>query len=146
MSRKSTRASVLVSSLVACSLGLTLGSAGCCPDGTLPPCDETPVPGGPTVVVLVDEVFNDTPINRNFNPSAAGKLITVRVSGDVTGSRLPVAVTDVGTGNNVAAELLPTTNSTTVTFTSTSNGIHWLNVPTNNGTGSNSYTVYITEQ
>lgn len=143
MSRKSTRASVLVSSLIAGSLGLTLGSAGCCPDGTLPPCDQDPVNGGPTV--LVDEVFNDTPINRNFNPSAAGKLITVRVSGDVTGSRLRVTVTDVGTGNIVATELSPTTNSTTATFTSTSNGIHWL-YANQNGAGANSYMVYITEQ
>ena len=142
MPRESRVASVAVALFVAASLPLTLGTAGCCPDGSFPPC--TPQDGG-TTVVLVDEIFNDTPINRNFNPSAAGMLITATVQGDVTGSRIPVTITDVGTGNVVAAQLLPTTNTTTVTFTSTSNGAHLL-YATQTGTGSTAYTVLITEQ
>jgi hypothetical protein len=112
----------------------------CCPDGTLPPCTT-----GPTI--LVSETFDDDdlPYSRNFNPSAAGRTITATVTSDDVGSRLTAVITDFGTGNIVAIELLPTSNSTTVSFVSTNNGAHVLQVA-EIGTMGRNYTVLITEQ
>lgn len=80
--------------------------------------------GQPQPTVL----FNGTqvaPTTITFNPTAAGKLITATVSGNVTGSRPRVQVLD---NNNVvvANELFPTTSTTTVSFTSTTTGTHRL--------------------
>ncbi len=141
MSKESRATSVAVGMFVVSGLALTTGNVSCCPDGSLPPCTQD----GETPVVLVDELFNDTPILRNFNPSAAGTLITATVEGDVTGSRIPVTITDVGTGNVVANEASPTTNRTTVTFLSTSSGVHLLRA-NQTAVGSSVYRVYITEQ
>jgi hypothetical protein len=98
---------------------------------------------GPTT--LVSETFSFVPPDRNFNPSAAGQTITATVSGNATGSRIQVIITDFATGNVVAQELLPTTNSTTVPFVSTNNGVHVL-ASNEIGTGSATYTVNVTEQ
>lgn len=130
-----------VAAFLTVGISLMLGNAGCCPDGTFPPCT---VVNGPTT--LVNETFFFTPINRNFNPSAAGKTINVTVSGDVTASRITVAVTDLATANVVAGELLPTTNSTTVSFVSTNNGAHAVSALDIGTSPSSVYTVLVTEQ
>ena len=104
--------------------------------------------GGGGVVqptTLVSESFGFIPPVRNFNPSAAGRTITATVSGNATGSRITVLVTDLATANVVAAELIPTTNTTTVTFTSTNNGVHAV-TSAEVGAGSATYTILVTEQ
>ncbi len=121
-------------------LMLLMGSS--CPFLTPPP-PPPPPPPGPTT--LVSESFGFVPPIRNFNPSAAGRTITATVSGNATGSRITVIVTDLATANVVAAEVIPTTNSTTVTFTSTNNGVHAV-TSTEVGVGSATYTILITEQ
>lgn len=121
-------------------LMLLMGTS--CPFLTPPP-PPPPPPPGPTT--LVTESFAFVPAPRNFNPSAAGKTVTVTVSGNATGSRINVIVTDLATAAVVAAELIPTTNSTTVTFNSTNNGIHVV-TSTEVGVGSATYTILITEQ
>lgn len=131
---------VLVSTFMAVATPLMLGIGGCCPDGTFPPCTVVNAPTN-----LVNETFFFTPIARNFNPSAAGKTITVRVSGDVTASRITVVVTDLATANVVAGELLPTTNSTTVSFVSTNNGAHAVAAVEIGLSPSSVYTVLVTE-
>lgn len=81
------------------------------------------------------------PTTITFNPTAAGKLITATVSGNVTGSRPRVQVLD---NNNVvvANELFPTTSTTTVSFTSTTTGTHRL-VFFEIGTPSSLYTITV---
>ncbi|HUU96366.1 MAG TPA: hypothetical protein VM487_11550 [Phycisphaerae bacterium] len=111
-----------------------------CPGLTPPP---PPPPPPPTT--LVNESFGFVPPIRNFNPSAAGRTITATVSGNATGSRITVLVTDLATGSVVAAQLLPTTNTTTVTFTSTNNGAHAV-TSAEVGAGSATYTILVTEQ
>jgi hypothetical protein len=98
---------------------------------------------GPTT--LVSETFSDVPPDRNFNPSAAGQTITATVSGDATGSRIQVVIRDLATMNVVAQQILPTSNTTTVTFVSTNNGVHVLQ-SNEIGTGSSTYSVSVTEQ
>jgi len=123
-------------------LVLALGNIACCPDGTFPPCQ---VDGGNGAVTLVNESFAFVPPVRNFNPTAAGRLITATVSGNATGSRIVVIITDLATGSVVAQQVLPTTSSTTVTFVSTNNGVHAV-TSTEVGVGAATYTVLVTEQ
>lgn len=113
---------------------------GCCPDGTFPPCTTG------SATVLVNETFrvDDLPLVRNFNPSAAGKVITATVSGDVSSTRLQVSIIDLGTANTVAIDLAPTTSTTSVNFTSTNNGVHVLTAVETSGP-SGAYTMVITE-
>ncbi len=99
---------------------------------------------GGGVTTLVSENYSFVPPLRNFNPSAAGRLITATLSGSATGSRPTVIITDA-TGSVVAQQLAPTTNSTTVTFTSTNNGVHAL-LSGDIGTGAATYTLLVTER
>jgi hypothetical protein len=92
----------------------------------------------------VSETFTTNAFDRNFNPSAAGRTINITVSSDITASRITAFVTDLATANVVAIELLPTTNTTTLSFVSTNNGVHVLSV--NDVTNSaNVITVLVTE-
>lgn len=108
-----------------------------------PPPPPPPPPPGPTTLVTENFAFGLAP--RNFNPSAAGRTVTVTVSGNATGSRINVVVTDLATANVVAIDVIPTTNSTTVTFVSTNNGVHVV-ASTEVGAGSATYTILVTEQ
>ena len=121
---------------------LAVAGAGCCPDGTFPPCDTT---NGTTPTTLVNETFSTTPINRNFNPSAAGRVITATVTANVSASRPWVRIYDPVPALVADSTLPGTSNSVTVSFTSTNNGLHLLNV-TETATAASSYTVVITEQ
>ena|GEM_PF-5076660 len=114
--------------------------------GTAPPADgggggTAPPVTGPTT--LLSQTFAAPPA-IDFSPSAAGKVVTVRVTADTTGSRMTLQVTELGTGNVVAFYANPTTNGSESTFQSNSNGVHTL-VVTETGIGANLYTVIITE-
>ena len=122
---------------------LALAGAGCCPDGTFPPCTTN---GGTTPTTLVNETLSPPfPILRNFNPSAAGRTITATVTGDLTASRPWVRIFDPVSALVANSPVPGTSNSVTVSFVSTNNGVHLLNV-TDTGTPAGSYTVLITEQ
>jgi len=96
----------------------------------------------PTATTLVNETFNAPPA-QTFNPSAAGKTITCTVTGNVTASRIQVTVQDI-LGVIVGQNLTPMSNTTSVSFTSTSNGLHVL-TSVETGAASSSYTLQVTE-
>ena len=131
---KSTRAAAFI----AASLVLLMSGSGCYLDGTLLPSTSD----GETT--LVNETFALNPPNTSFHPTAAGKTVSVTVSGDDTGSRVAVVVTDPPTGSLIARQDQPTTNSTTVTFVSTNSGAHDVST-LEAGMGSNTYTLLVTE-
>lgn len=60
---------------------------------------------------------------EQFSPSAAGRIVNVRISGDATGSRIVLFVFD-GAGDIVVFEDRPVTNVTEASFTSTNTGDH----------------------
>ncbi|GMU24437.1 MAG: hypothetical protein AMXMBFR13_45110 [Phycisphaerae bacterium] len=78
-----------------------------------------------------------------FNPTSANRQITVTVSGNATGSRPAVQVLD-NQNNQVAIQTFPTTQTTTVTFNSTTTGPHQLNAA-EFGQPSSLYTVTVTQ-
>jgi hypothetical protein len=126
---------------------LSWAGAGCCPDGTFPPCTND----GPTQTILVDETLStaaanfEWPILRPFNPTAAGRVVTATVTGDITASRPRVQIFDPVNVLVANSPVPGTSNSVTVSFTSTNNGLHLLNV-SETGTVANVYTVLVTEQ
>lgn len=85
------------------------------------------LPGQPTQIVnattasLSFGVFGFTDLA--FTPTAAGKVVTITISGNATGSRPAVLVSDPNF-NTVAFEPFPTTSTTTVQFVSTTTGPH----------------------
>ena len=129
--------SKFAAAFAAASLIPLIAGGGCTPDGTLPP-------SGDGATTLVDETFASNPPNTSFSPTAAGRTITVTVSGDATASRIAVVITHRSTGDIVARQDQPTTNSTTVTFVSTNNDVHDVNT-LETGMGSNTYTLLVTE-
>jgi hypothetical protein len=103
-------------------------------------------PGGtgtPAVTTLVNQTFA-APTNFTFTPSAVGRLITTTITGNVTGSRPAVQVLD-NNGNVVANEFFPTTNATTVTFTTSAAAPHTVFF-FEFGVPSTTYTATVTEQ
>lgn len=60
---------------------------------------------------------------EQFSPSEVGKTITVRISGDATGSRIRLVVVD-GSGDIVINEDNPLTNATSAEFISSSTAEH----------------------
>ena len=123
---------------------LALAGAGCCPDGTFPPCDTN---GGPTSTTLVSETSSPPfPIVRNFNPTAANKTITATVTGNTDGSRPWVRIYDPV---NILVAESPnpgTSKSVTVSFTSSNNGLHVLMVSQGGPNPGTAYTMLVTEQ
>ena len=79
-----------------------------------------------------------------FNPTSAGKVISVSVEGNTTGSRPHVRVYDAQF-NIVAQELFPVTNLTTLSFSSTSTGDHHI-YAFENGTPASLYTITAVQQ
>jgi hypothetical protein len=121
----------MVALFVALCVPLTLGAT----------CTQTTTTT-PTATTLVNETFLNPPA-QTFNPSVAGKTITCTVTGNVTASRIQVTVQDM-LGAIVGQNLTPTSNTTTVSFQSTSNGLHVL-TSVETGTASSSYTLQVTE-
>ncbi len=62
---------------------------------------------------------------QTFAPVSANKLVTVQLAGNLTGSRVTIAVFD-SAGNLVAAEDLPLTNQSTLIFSPTTTGEHFI--------------------
>lgn len=62
---------------------------------------------------------------QTFAPVSANKLVTVQLAGNLTGSRVTIAVFD-SAGNLVAAEDLPLTNRSTLLFAPTTTGEHFI--------------------
>ncbi len=96
------------------------------------PIDSTPPgtaiePAEPTSLLIVSLASVSTvpaqPTVLDFNPVEAGKIVTMSVEGNATGSRVDARIVD-NLGNLVAQEMLPTTAQTTVSFTSTTTGSH----------------------
>lgn len=85
------------------------------------------LPGQPTQLVSSTTAFLSFGIfgftNSAFTPTAAGKLVTVTISGNATGSRPAIQILDPNF-NTVAFEPFPTTNTTTVQFVTTTTGPH----------------------
>jgi hypothetical protein len=79
-----------------------------------------------------------------FNPTSAGKVISVSVAGNTTGSRPRVTVYDASF-NVVAQQLVPVTNTTTLTFTSSSTGDHHI-YAWENGAPASLYTITAVQQ
>mgnify|MGYP001308224486 CR=1 FL=1 len=79
-----------------------------------------------------------------FNPTSAGKVISVNVEGNTTGSRPHVRVFDAQF-NIVAQELFPVTNVTSLSFTSTSTGDHHI-YAFETGTPASLYTITAVQQ
>ena len=80
----------------------------------------------------------------SFNPNATGKVISISVAGNTTGSRPAVRVYD-SAFNIVAEENLPVTNTTNLTFVSSSTGDHYI-YAREAGTPSSLYTIGATQQ
>lgn len=96
----------------------------------LPPVAGVQQPAPPAPRVLLNRTFTllelfQLRVNglEQFSPSQAGKKITVRISGDATGSRLPLVVLD-GSGDLVVNENNPLTNASTGEFIATSTAEH----------------------
>lgn len=62
---------------------------------------------------------------QTFAPVSANKLVTVQLAGNLTGSRVTIVVLD-SSGNLVAAEDLPLTNRSTLVFSPTTTGEHFI--------------------
>lgn len=62
---------------------------------------------------------------QTFAPVSANKPVTVQLAGNLTGSRVTIAVFD-SAGNLVAAEDLPLTNRSTLLFAPTTTGEHFI--------------------
>jgi hypothetical protein len=92
---------------------------GCIPqDGQTDPNQITPQP-----TTLLNQTYSILPAGVTFNPTAVGKQVTVSVASNVTASRIMLMVTDSG-GSNVVNVLLPTSNTSSGAFISTSTGSH----------------------
>ena len=133
--------------LAAMCIPLAAGGAGCCPDGTFPPCDTNGNGGSTTLVseTLGGAIAVQLPILRNFNPTAANKTITATVTGDINASHPWVRIFDPVNALVASSPNPGTSNSVTVSFTSSNNGIHVLRVD-ETGTPANMYVVLVTEQ
>lgn len=81
---------------------------------------------------------------EQFAPNEAGSKITVRVSGNATGSRLVLAVVD-GSGDIVILDRDPVTNATVGEFISTTTAEHSILVQ-ERGQVSGLYTLIVTEE
>ena len=94
------------------------------------------------ITLLTTTQRNTNPVT--FNPTAAGKSITATVTGDVSGSRPRVQIRD-NLNAVVADQPIPTSSTTTVSFTSTTTGQHVLRI-VETGTAATTYTILVTEQ
>ena len=131
MFRKITYRQIVVSLLVCCGLPMMFGLNCLRP---IPPAEP---------VTLVDETFATSPITKSFPVSAANKVVTCTVTGNVTSTRITVAVFDPSSVL-VANDNAPTSSSTTVSYVSTTAGT--FNLQGVDAGTSTLYTVLITEQ
>lgn len=80
----------------------------------------------------------------NFNPVAAGKVVTMSIASNATGSRIAVTIID-NLGNVVAQQQFPVTQETTVNFVSTTTGSHQV-LLTERGAPGSLYSVRVVQQ
>ena len=126
------RSRKVIGSLLACMCLPMMVGLSCVQDGA-------PV----NIVTLVDETYSSTPITKSFAVSAANKLVTVVMDGNVTASRIDVAVYDP-LSVLVAFETNPTSSRTETSFISTTAGT--FNLQATDVGGSTLYTLVVTEQ
>lgn len=115
------------------------------------PAPAAPAPAAPAPTVLLQQTVGIAQVGFpggseffQFNPIAVGRPVTVRVSGDVTGSRPAISVFDTAI-NIVVNEDNPLTNTSTATFIPNAVGTHFMFFQEFGGPAS-LYTVTVTQQ